>query len=101
MDARARGAASCPADVPRGVGIGRLLGRGQEAAHAYREFGLKEHPRRKDITGARLPKSPAALLAAFTINELADSARERMLHHLLTRAARGDRVLIVEPLSRL
>ena len=87
--------------APRIVGIDRHLWTLQEAAHTYREFGLTAHTRREDIAGARLPKSPAALLAAFTVNELADSARDALLRQLLARATRGDRVLIVEPVSRL
>jgi hypothetical protein len=46
-----------------------------------------------------LPKGPAAILAAFTLNELADAAREALLTRLVERAGGGDRVLIVEPLA--
>jgi hypothetical protein len=46
-----------------------------------------------------LPKPPAAFLAAFSINELPDADRNATLERLVERGARGDRVLIVEPLA--
>ena len=39
------------------------------------------------------------MLAAFTANELPDAARDALLARLLDRGARGDRVLIVEPVA--
>jgi hypothetical protein len=39
-------------------------------------------------------------VAAFTINELGDEARDALLARLLERAAHGDRVLVVEPIAR-
>jgi hypothetical protein len=47
-----------------------------------------------------LPKSPALILAAFTVNELSDPGRAALLPRLLERASRGDRVLILEPVAR-
>ncbi len=70
-----------------------------EAALAYRAFGLRATVRRGDITTARLPKGPTAILAAFTLNELADAARDALLQTLVGRASGGDRVLIVEPVA--
>jgi hypothetical protein len=55
--------------------------------------------RRGDIATAPLPKGPAAILAAFTMNELADAARDALLAALVDRGSRGDRVLIVEPMA--
>jgi hypothetical protein len=40
-----------------------------------------------------------SILAAFTLNELPDGARDTLLTRLVDRAAHGDRVLIVEPLA--
>jgi SAM-dependent methyltransferase len=72
-----------------------------EAAHTYRDFGLRARTVRGDVASAVLPKSPALILAAFTVNELSDESRAIMLARLLDRAQRGgDRVLIVEPLAR-
>jgi hypothetical protein len=53
-----------------------------------------------DITSAALPKSPAFLVAAFTLNEMAESSRSKLLERLLARGRQGDRLLIVEPVAR-
>jgi hypothetical protein len=55
--------------------------------------------RRGDVATAKLADSPAAILAAFTINELADAARDELLRRLVERAGRGDCVLVVEPIA--
>jgi len=71
-----------------------------EAAWTYREFGLRAKTVRADVATATLPPSPSRILAAFTVNELSDEGRASLLPRLLERAARGDRVLIVEPLAK-
>jgi len=71
-----------------------------EAAWTYREFGLRAKTIRGDVASVTLPKSPAFILAAFTVNELSDEGRASLLPRLLDRASQGDRVLIVEPLAR-
>jgi hypothetical protein len=68
-----------------------------EAARTYRAFGLTARTLRVDVAIARLP--PAAILAAFTVNELTDAARDALLPRLLGRGADGDPVLIVEPIA--
>jgi len=70
-----------------------------EASRAYRRFGLAAEVRRGDVATVRLPTGPSAILAAFTMNELPDAARDALLSRLLDRASRGDRILIVEPLA--
>src|SRR2546428_11060111 len=70
-----------------------------EAAATFRTFGLHAKTRVADIATAKLPAGPAAILAAFTLNEMADSERDALLDTLLERASRGDRVLIVEPVA--
>jgi SAM-dependent methyltransferase len=71
-----------------------------EAAWTYREFGLRARTLRGDAASVTLPKSPAFILAAFTVNELSDEGRASLLPRLLDRASQGDRVLIVEPIAR-
>ena len=71
-----------------------------EAAHTYREFGLRAKTVRADVVRVALPKSPAMILASYTVNELRDGDRPALLKRLLERAADGDRVLIIEPLAR-
>lgn len=91
-------ASACPA-VPRVLGIDRHPWVLTEASRTYRDFGLDGRTRQDDVAEARLPKGPLALLAAFAMNELSDTAREAMLTRLLDRSAHGDRVLVVEPLA--
>ena len=84
---------------PRVLGIDRHPWALGEAASAYRAFGLSATVRQGDIAAAPLPKGPAAILAAFTLNELAEPARDALLARLVDRGGQGDRVLIVEPLA--
>jgi SAM-dependent methyltransferase len=72
----------------------------EEAAWTYKQFALAARIRRGDAERVTLPKSPAAILAAFTVNELSDSVRDAVLETLLDRACAGDHVLIVEPVAR-
>ncbi len=71
-----------------------------EARLAYRQFGLRARTVQADVLRAPLPKTRAAWLAAFTMNELDERDRDALLTRLLERGRRGDRVLIVEPLAR-
>lgn len=84
---------------PRVIGIDRHPWTLGEAASAYRAFGLSATVRQGDVATAPLPKGPVAILAAFTMNELAEPARDALLTRLVERAGQGDRVLIVEPLA--
>jgi SAM-dependent methyltransferase len=85
--------------LPRVVGIDRHPWALAEAVRTYRDFGLDGRTQQGDIAAARLPRAPAAIVAAFTMNELPDAARDAMLPRLLDRAGRGDRLLVVEPLA--
>jgi hypothetical protein len=71
-----------------------------EAAATYRHFRIPVRTRREDALRLRLPREPAAVLAAFTMNELPDAARDTLLERLLAciDEYRGQ-VLIVEPLA--
>ena len=84
---------------PRLVGIDRHPWALAEAAETYRTFGLTGGTRQADVAKANLPKDRAALLAAFTLNEMSEPAREALLARLVDRGSRGDRVLIVEPMA--
>jgi hypothetical protein len=91
--------ASVCAKRPRVLGLDRHPWTLGEAAAAYRAFGLSATVRQGDIATANLPKSPVSILAAFTMNELTEPARDALLARLVDRASHGDRVLIVEPLA--
>jgi hypothetical protein len=96
-EARATGAAS--RGGLRLTGIDKHPWALGEAADTYRAFGISASVRQGDVASAALPKGPVAFLAAFTLNELPDAARDDLLARLLDRAAHGDRLLIVEPLA--
>jgi hypothetical protein len=98
----ASGSAWALACSPRPVvtGIDRSAWALGEARSTFRHFGLQARAVRDDVPRAVLPQGRAALLAAFTMNELDDEARDRVMTRLVERAQRGDRMLIVEPLAR-
>ena len=72
----------------------------QETARTHRVFGLAGRTHRADVTTAVLPRGRAAIVAAYSVNEIADQpARERLLERILDRASAGGETLIVEPLA--
>jgi SAM-dependent methyltransferase len=83
---------------PQVIGIDRHPWALAEAIETYRAFGLSARTQRVDVAVARLPR--AAILAAFTLNELDADARDALLPRLLERASDGGCVLIVEPVAR-
>jgi len=91
--------ATAVTSAPRIIGIDIHPWAIREASETYRAFGLRAAVRQGDIAATRLPTDRAALVAAFTFNEMPDAAREIMLPKLLERRIRGDRILIVEPLA--
>lgn len=71
-----------------------------EAAATYRHFGIRARTRQENAATSRLPKEPTAILAAFTLNEMDDAARDALLDALLARAEHpGNQILVVEPLA--
>ena len=85
------------ARAPQIVGIDRHPWAIAEAADSYRHFGLTARTRRGDIASAPWPPSGAACVAAFTLNEMDDRARETATARLLEH---DGPVLIVEPLAK-
>jgi hypothetical protein len=70
-----------------------------EAAATYDAFGLSADVRRGDVSRARVPASVDALIAGWVMNEVSDDTRRTLLPRFLDLAARGTRVLIVEPIA--
>ena len=71
-----------------------------EARWTLRRLGLRARIARKDAASVDLPPGPAGVLAAFTVNELDEGGRARLLPRLLAAARGGTTVLVIEPLSR-
>ena len=70
-----------------------------EARWTFARLGLDGRATRSDATTAPLPKPPAGILAAFTVNELAEEPRRQLLARLVDAARSGSTVLVVEPIS--
>jgi SAM-dependent methyltransferase len=72
----------------------------EEARWTLARLRLRGTAKKGDAAGAPLPAPPAAVVSAFTVNELDPIARTRLLATLREAPSRGVRVLIVEPLAR-
>jgi hypothetical protein len=81
---------------PSIVGIDRHPWALAEAARTYRRFGLPARTRQADLAAAVLPNGPLAALAAFSLNELPEAARDGLLRRLIARAVP---LLVVEPVA--
>jgi hypothetical protein len=93
-------AMSCPADRrPALLGLDRHPWAVAEAAWTYRTLGLRGRAVRRDLLRVRLPGRESGIVAAYTANEIEETARVALLERLLEAAARGAHVLIVEPIS--
>ena len=83
------------------TGVDRSAWAIAEANWTYRELGIRGRGVRQDVLRTPLPaRRGLGILAAYAVNELADSARDTLLPRLLDAAARGAMVLIVEPIAR-
>jgi Methyltransferase domain len=71
-----------------------------EARWTLQRLGLRASVTRGNAAEVGLPRPPTGILAAFTINELDDAARPRLLERLLDAGAGGSPVLLVEPIAR-
>ena len=71
-----------------------------EARWTYGQLGVKGRARLGDIE--RLPAGARgdSVIAAYTLNELSDTARHRVEQQLYDRAREGGHVLVLEPLAR-
>jgi SAM-dependent methyltransferase len=72
-----------------------------QARWTYRRLGLRGRAVRDDAATVALPgRRGGGVIASFTVNELGDEARSRLLTRLLEAHGAGTMVLVVEPLSR-
>ena len=85
---------------PSVIGIDRHPWGVEEARWTYRALGIRGVARRGDA--GRLPamKRGSAAIAGYVLNELSDVTRARVEGQLLAAAAKGVRVLILEPIAR-
>jgi SAM-dependent methyltransferase len=87
-------------NAPRVTGLDRHPWAVEEARWTYRTLGLNGAAHQRDVN--RLPRlQPGnAAVVAYVLNELPPEIRTRLLEQLLTAAAQGVRVLILEPIAR-
>jgi hypothetical protein len=71
-----------------------------EARWTLLRLGLDGRATRADAASGPLAGAGAGILAAFTVNELAEEPRGRLLGRLLEAARLGSAVLVVEPIAR-
>lgn len=71
-----------------------------EARWTLARLRLRGTAKKGDVSAAVAPVPPGAIVSAFTVNELEEAARTRLLATLRDATTRGARVLIVEPLAR-
>jgi SAM-dependent methyltransferase len=71
----------------------------REAVHTYRELGVRGGGLRCHLGRYRWPRPPVGIVAAFTVNELSESDRERLWRDLTRQVQGGSRVLVLEPLA--
>jgi SAM-dependent methyltransferase len=84
---------------PRVTAVDRNPWALREARWTYGTLGLRAFFELKDVDSYRI-EGKAAIVAAFTINELSEEARGRVLKHLIAAARRGSPVLVIEPIAR-
>jgi SAM-dependent methyltransferase len=71
-----------------------------EARWNYGVLGVRGRAIRADLGKAVLPGRRGGIVAAFTVNELDEETRGRLLERLLAAARRQARILVVEPIAR-
>lgn len=86
--------------APAVLGIDRHPWAVDEARWTYAQFGIRGRTRVGDVVRLTDARAGSGIVAAYVLNELADSARVRVEAALAAAAGRGARVLIVEPIAR-
>jgi SAM-dependent methyltransferase len=71
-----------------------------EARWNLAQLRLRGRASRGSAETTPLPRRRGAVIAAFTVNELSDAAREALLPRLVAAGRQGARVLVVEPIAR-
>jgi hypothetical protein len=85
--------------APKVIGVDRHSWVLQECKWTYDELGIRGMSRAAEIGSVQIPEQ-AAIIAAFTINELDAGIRQRFRKDFLATALRGTPVLVIEPIAR-
>jgi SAM-dependent methyltransferase len=84
---------------PTVSGVDRHRWAAAEARWTYRALGLRGHARAGDASPFGRVEAHTGIVAAYLLNELPPDSRQRLESELLAAAARGARVLILEPIA--
>ena len=84
---------------PRVIGVDRNGWALQECKWTYQQLRIRGTPKACDIRTLRIP-ARTAVMAAFTINELDPTARDRFRRDFIKVARNGAPVLVIEPIAR-
>ena len=82
------------------IGIDRHPWALSEARWTYAQLGVKSRVKLGAIERLPVAAPGDSVIAAYTLNELTDTARRRVEQQLFERARDGGRVLVLEPLAR-
>lgn len=85
--------------VPGVIGFDRNLWALEESRWTYRQLGISGSTRNMDIRTIEIPRR-TAIIAAFSMNEIVQNARTRLLSDLLKAHRNRAPVLIIEPIAR-
>jgi SAM-dependent methyltransferase len=86
--------------TPAVSGIDRHPWAIEETRRTYRELGVRGHAKVGDIAHVPAMSRTGAAVAAYVLNELPDQLRAQVEEQLLGAAARGTRILVLEPIAR-
>jgi Methyltransferase domain len=81
-------------------GVDRNAWAVQEARWTLASLGVRGRVHQGFADRARVPGEGGGIVASFTVNEMEDGDRERMLDKLLKAARNRTRVLVMEPVAR-
>ena len=84
---------------PKVIGVDRSPWALHEAKWTYGAFGLQASVSSLDVDTLRLPPD-TGVIAAFAVNEMAETSRDRVRRELLTGARRGAPILVIEAIAR-
>jgi SAM-dependent methyltransferase len=86
--------------LPNVQGVEARAWAAEEARWTLRALGIKGRVVQGDLRSARFPDGRGAVLLSYTLNELDDGDRTRLLDRILDSPRGTLRILVVEPLSR-
>ena len=72
----------------------------EEARRTYKDLGIDGRARQGDVSRIPDVRPGGAIVAGYVLNELPEAARRQVEDRLLAAAARGVKVLVIEPIAR-